>query len=135
MLFKPMFKAGCCGLAAQAAPKLPRGLWADRGGVTSVEYALIASLLALAVLIGQTTVSTALQNAFSTVSQSLEQATVPYAPSPDACRQARKERSRIPTARLGARRSDAWNATAAAQGSVNRATYTATDGGDLVRAS
>ncbi len=100
-MFEPMFKVRCCELPAQAAPKLSRSLRADRGGVTSVEYALLASLLALAVLIGQTTVSTALQNAFSTVSQSLEQATVPYPPSPDACRQAAQGKIAHPDRTLG----------------------------------
>ncbi len=71
MPFKPMFKAGCCGSLAEAAPKLPRSLWADQGGVTSVEYALLASLLALALLTGGATVGTALKDTFSAVSQSL----------------------------------------------------------------
>ena len=71
MPFKPMFKAGCCGSLSEATLKLPRSLWADRGGVTSVEYALLASLLALAVLTGGATVGTGLQGAFSAVSQSL----------------------------------------------------------------
>jgi len=71
MPFKPMFKAGCCGSLAEAAPKLLRSLWVDRGGATSLEYALLASFLALAVLTGGATVSTALQDAFSAVSQSL----------------------------------------------------------------
>ncbi len=88
MPFKPMFKAGCCGSLAEAAPKLPRSLWADQGGVTSVEYALLASLLALAVLTGGATIGTALQDTFSAVSQSLGQATTHHAHSPDACRQA-----------------------------------------------
>ncbi len=88
MPFKPMFKAGCCGSLAEAAPKLLRSLWVDRGGVTSLEYALLASFLALAVLTGGATVSTALQDTFSAVSQSLGQATTHHAHSPDACRQA-----------------------------------------------
>ena len=88
MPFKPMFKAGCCESSAEAAPKLLRSLWADRGGVTSVEFALLASLLALAVLTGGATVGTGLQGAFSAVSQSLGQATAHHAHEPDACRQA-----------------------------------------------
>ncbi len=88
MLFKPLLKAGCCGRAAQAAPKPSRGLWADRGGVTSVEYALLAFLLALAVLTGGAMAGTALQNAFSAASQSLEQAAAYHAHGPEACRQA-----------------------------------------------
>lgn len=86
-MFEPMFQAGRRGLPAQAAPKPPRGLRADRGGVTSVEYALLASLLALAVLTGGTAAGTALQDAFSAAAQLLGQATARHAPGPDACRQ------------------------------------------------
>ena len=88
MLFKPMFKAGCCGRAAQAAPKPSRGLWADRGGMTSVECTLLAFLLALAVLTGGATAGRALQNAFSAALQSLEQAAAHHAHGSEACRQA-----------------------------------------------
>ncbi len=122
MLFKPMFKAGCCGRAVQAAPKPSRGLWADRGGVTSVEYALLASLLALAVLTGGATAGTALQKAFLRRRN-------PWSRPPRITHTARrlaaklrKETSPRTTASLDARRSDAWNAIAAAQGSANRAT-------------
>jgi len=87
MLFKSMSKNKCCGLLAQAASTLPRTLWADRSGVTSVEYALLASVLTVVFLMGETTVSTALKNSFSTVSQSLGLAAAPYANNPDACRQ------------------------------------------------
>ncbi len=87
-MFKPMFQAGCCRLLAQAVPKPSRGLWADRGGVASAEYALLASLLTLAVLTGGTAVGTALQSAFSVASHSLGQAAAHHAHGPDACRQA-----------------------------------------------
>lgn len=72
MIFKPTSRFRCCRVAAQATFKLPRVLWADRKGVTSVEYALLASVLAVAVLTGGVTVSTVLQNSFSEVSQSLQ---------------------------------------------------------------
>lgn len=101
MLFKLMFKAGCCGRLAQAVPKPYRGLWADRGGVTSVEYALLASLLALAVLTGGATAGTALQNAFSAASQSLEQATAHHAHGPGACLQAAHGNSAPHDCKLG----------------------------------
>jgi len=91
MLLKLTSRNKCCGLLAQAASTLPRSLWADRRGVTSVEYALLASVLAVVFLMGETTVSTALKNSFSTVSQSLGQAAAPYANNPDACRQISQE--------------------------------------------
>lgn len=91
MLFKSTSRNKCCGLLAQAAPTLPRSFWADRKGVTSVEYALLASVLAVVFLMGETTVSTALKNSFSTVWQSLEQATAPHANNPDACYQISQE--------------------------------------------
>ena len=76
MPFKPTFQAGCCGSLAQAAPKLPRSLWADRRGQAFVQYALLASVLAAAFLVAKPTVSTALQNALSTMSL-LERALAP----------------------------------------------------------
>lgn len=75
-----------CGFLAQAAPKLSRDLWADGKGVTSLEYALLTSVLAVAVLTGGATVSAALQKSFSAVSQSLGSTIALYANSPDACR-------------------------------------------------
>ena len=66
-----------------------------------VEYTLLAFLLALAILTGGATAGTALQNAFSTVSQSLEQATVPYTPSPDACGQVAQGHIAHPDRKLG----------------------------------
>ena len=88
MTFEPTLQAGRRGLPAQAAPKPPRSLRADRGGVTSVEYALLASLLALAVLMGGTAAGTALQDALAAATQPLGQAAARHAPGPDACRQA-----------------------------------------------
>ncbi len=76
MLFKPMPKAGRGALAAQAAPKSSRSLWADRKGQAFVQYALLASVLAAASLMGKPTISTALQNALSTMSL-LERALAP----------------------------------------------------------
>jgi len=87
-MFEPMFQAWCRRLLAQTAHKPSRGLWADRGGVTSVEYALLASLLALAVLTGGTAAGATLRSAFSVASHSLGQAAAHQARGPDACRQA-----------------------------------------------
>lgn len=76
MTCEPMFKAGPHGLPAQAAPKRPRSLWADRRGQAFVQYALLASVLAAAFLVAKPTVSTALQNALSTMAV-LERALAP----------------------------------------------------------
>jgi hypothetical protein len=75
-MFKPTFQAGCCRLLAQVVPKPSRSLWADRGGQAFLQYALLTSVLAAAFLVGKPTVSTALQNARSTMSR-LEQAIAP----------------------------------------------------------
>lgn len=72
MTFEPTFQAGCCRLLAQAAFRLPRSLWADRRGQAFVQYALLASVLATAFLVGKSAVGTPLQNALSTMSPSLE---------------------------------------------------------------
>ena len=93
MLYKPMSRTENCETLAQAASELTRNLWADRKGVTSMEYALIASALAATVLAGGATVSTALQRSFSAVSQSLGQAAGLYANSQGACRQSAHESS------------------------------------------
>ena len=93
MLFKPMSRTESCETLAQAASELPRILWVDRKGVTSMEYALLASALAATVLAGGATVSTALQKSFSAVSQSLGQAAGLYANSQGACSQTTHESS------------------------------------------
>ncbi len=76
MTFGPTFQVRCCVFLVRAAPKPPHSLWADRGGQAFLQYALLASVLAAAFLVGKPTVSTALQNARSTMSL-LEQAIAP----------------------------------------------------------
>ena len=76
MTFGSLFQVRCRRLLAQAAPKLPHSLWADRGGQAFLQYALLASVLAAVFLMGKPTVSMALQNARSTMSL-LEQAIAP----------------------------------------------------------
>ena len=76
MTLGPAFHVRCCRFLAQAVPKTPHSLWADRGGRTFLQYALLASVLAAAFLVGKPTVSTALQNARSTMSL-LERAIAP----------------------------------------------------------
>ena len=93
MLFKPMSRTESCETPAQAAFKLPRSLWADRKGVASMEYALLASALAATVLAGGAMVGTALQKSFSAMSQSLGQAAELHANSQDACSQTAQESS------------------------------------------
>ena len=76
MTFGPTFQVRCCSLPVRAAPKLPQSLWADQGGRTFLQYALLASVVAVAFLMAKPTVSTALQNARSTMSL-LERAIAP----------------------------------------------------------
>ena len=76
MSFGLTFQVRYCRLLTQAAPKLPHSLRADRGGQAFLQHALLASVLAAAFLLGKPTVSTALQNARSTMSL-LEQAIAP----------------------------------------------------------
>jgi len=91
MTFKPMSKTESCKTLAQAASELPRSLWADRKGVTSMECALLASVLAATVLAGGAMVGTALQKSFSAVAQSFGQAARPHASSQGACSQTAQE--------------------------------------------
>lgn len=93
MLFKPMFRIKSYEALAQAVSKLPRSLWADRKGVTSMECALLASAVAAATLAGGAMAGTALQKSFSAVSQSLGQAVGPHASSQGACSQTAQESS------------------------------------------
>ena len=76
MTFGPTFQVRRCRLLAQAAPKSSRNLWADQAGRTFLQYALLASVVAVAFLMAKPTVSTALQNAHSTMSL-LERAIAP----------------------------------------------------------
>ncbi len=67
MTFEPTFQARHRRLLTQATSSPPHGLWADRGGRAFLQYALLASVLAAAFFIGKPMVSTALQNALSTM--------------------------------------------------------------------
>jgi pilus assembly protein Flp/PilA len=46
-------------------------LFKDRSGVTAIEYGLIASLIAVAIIVGVSAVGTNLNTTFNTVSSSL----------------------------------------------------------------
>ena len=61
-----------CRAADRACPKRLRVLWTDRRAVASLEYAIIASLIALAVVPGVSLASATLQSAFTTVAQTLK---------------------------------------------------------------
>ncbi len=76
MTFGPTFQVRHCRLLSQAAPKPSRDLWTDQGGRTFLQYALLASVVTVAFLMAKPTVSTALQNARSTMSL-LERAIAP----------------------------------------------------------
>ena len=55
----------------RATVNILRRFMVDESGATAIEYALIASLIAVAAITAMTTVGTALQNSFSNVSASL----------------------------------------------------------------
>ena len=60
-----------CNRDARACPNRPRGLWTDRRATSSVQYAVIASLIALVVIPGVTAVGEALQSTFTIIPQAL----------------------------------------------------------------
>jgi pilus assembly protein Flp/PilA len=52
--------------------KLVRNFIKDESGATAIEYSLIASLIALVIIVGVTAVGTNLSGAFNTVSTNLK---------------------------------------------------------------
>ncbi|VWC75544.1 pilus assembly protein [Burkholderia lata] len=44
----------------------------DRGGVTAIEYGLIAALIAIGIVVALTTIGTDLKTAFSTIASDLD---------------------------------------------------------------
>lgn len=53
--------------------KLFQAFWADEHGATAIEYGLLASLVAVAIIIPVTAVGTELKNVFDAVSTALAQ--------------------------------------------------------------
>ncbi len=66
--FTPLVQDRSRSSLDQRASVTLRAVWADRRGVTSVEYALLGSFLAMAIFAGGSMVSSAVQDSFSNVS-------------------------------------------------------------------
>ena len=58
--------------AGPPMPKLVLRLLNDKRGVTSIEYALIASLLSILIIAGVTSIGTTVQGTFNTVANALQ---------------------------------------------------------------
>lgn len=52
-----------------------KAFWADEEGATAIEYGLLASLIALGIVLGATALGTSMNNLFNAVAQKLAAST------------------------------------------------------------